>query len=113
MRIVLYGYEAARAANGARDSRHRIEHIELIDPADIPRLKELGVIASLQPIAGVGVPGNPHQPILSRVGGKLPYAYAWQTLREAGAEIAFSSDWPVAPLSPFLGMQAEIGRAHV
>lgn len=106
VRRTLDGYEAAARANGKRDSRHRIEHIEMIDPADIPRLKQLGVIASLQPIAGVGVPGNPPEPILSRVGDKLPYAYAWQTLREAGAVIAFSSDWPVAPLSPFLGMQA-------
>ena len=106
VRRTLDGYEAARKANGARDSRHRIEHIEMIDPRDIPRLKQLGVIASLQPIAGVGVPGNPPEPILSRVGDKLPHAYAWQTLRNTGAVIAFSSDWPVAPLSPFLGMQA-------
>ncbi|HEY5598707.1 MAG TPA: amidohydrolase family protein, partial [Kiloniellales bacterium] len=106
VRRTLDGYEAARRANGSRDSRHRIEHIELIDPADIPRLKQLGVVASLQPIAGVGVPGNPHEPILSRVGEKLPYAYAWQTLRDTGAMVAFSSDWPVAPLDPFLGMQA-------
>jgi CYTH domain-containing protein len=89
-----------------RKRRHRIEHIEMIDPADINRLKQLGVVASLQPIAGVGVPGSPPEPILSRVGNKLPWSYAWQTLRDAGAVIAFSSDWPVAPLSPFLGMQA-------
>jgi predicted amidohydrolase YtcJ len=106
VRTTLDAYEAAQRKNGKRDSRHRIEHIELIDPADIPRLAQLGVIASLQPMAGVGVPGNPPEPILSRVGGKLPYAYAWQTLRETGASIAFSSDWPVAPLDPFLGMQA-------
>lgn len=106
VRRTLDGYEAARRANGVRDSRHRIEHIELIDPADIPRLRQLGVAASLQPIAGVGVPGNPHEPILSRVGDKLPYAYAWQMIRESGAVVAFSSDWPVSPLNPFLGMQA-------
>ena len=100
------GYHAARKANGARDSRHRIEHIELIDPADIPRLRELGVIASLQPVTAPTVPGNLQEPILSRVGDKLPYAYAWQLLRDAGAVIAFSSDWPIAPLSPFLGMRA-------
>ena len=107
VRRTLDAYANAIRVNGKRDSRHRIEHIEMIDPADIPRLKDLGVIASLQPIAGVGVPGNPPEPILSRVGQKkLPWAYAWQTLRETGAVIAFSSDWPVAPLSPFLGMQA-------
>ena len=106
VRRTLDGYETARKANGPRDSRHRIEHIELIDPSDIPRLKQLGVVASLQPMAGVGVPWNPKEPILSRVGAKLPMAYPWQTLRNTGATIAFSSDWPVAPLDPFLGMQA-------
>ena len=106
VRRTLDGYQAAARANGKRDSRHRIEHIELIDPADIPRLKQLGVIASLQPVTAPTVPGNLLEPILSRVGDKLPYAYAWQLLRNAGATIAFSSDWPIAPLNPYQGMQA-------
>ena len=106
VRRTLDGYEAARKANGPRDSRHRIEHIEVIDKADIPRLKQLGVIASLQPIVGLGVPGNPLEPCRTRIGDKLPQAYAWQTLRETGATVAFSSDWPVSPLDPFLGIQS-------
>lgn len=106
VRRTLDGYEAARKANGIRDSRHRIEHIEVIDKADVPRLKQLGVIASLQPIVGLGAPGNPLEPCRSRIGDKLPQAYAWQTLRETGATVAFSSDWPVSPLDPFLGIQS-------
>jgi len=106
VRTTLDAYEYARKKNGVRDSRHRIEHIELIHPADIHRLAELGVVASLQPIAGLGVPGNPREPVLSRLGDKLPWSYAWQTIRDTGAAVAFSSDWPVAPLDPFLGMQA-------
>ena len=106
VRRTLDAYEAAQKANCKRDSRHRIEHIELIDPADIPRLAELGVVASLQPIAGIGVPGSPLQPMLSRLGEKLPLAYAWQTIRNTGAVVAFSSDWPVSPLDPFIGMQS-------
>jgi predicted amidohydrolase YtcJ len=106
VRRTLDGFAAARSANGPRDSRHRIEHIELIDPADVPRLKELGVIASLQPIVGLGVPGAILEPCLSRIGAKLPRSYAWATLRNAGARVAFSSDWPVSPLDPFLGMQS-------
>ena len=106
VRRTLDGYEAARKANGVRDSRHRIEHIEVIDKADIPRLKQLGVIASLQPIVGLGVPGNPLEPCRTRIGDKLPQSYAWQTLRETGATIAFSSDWPISPLNPFLGVQS-------
>ncbi|MFO1121378.1 MAG: amidohydrolase [Hyphomicrobiales bacterium] len=108
IRRTLDGYQAAQRANGRRDSRHRIEHIELIDPADIPRLRELCVIASLQPVSAPTVPGNPLEPILTRVGDKLPYAYAWQLLRDAGAVVAFSSDWPVAPLNPFQGIQAAL-----
>jgi predicted amidohydrolase YtcJ len=106
VRRTLDAYELAQKKNGKRDSRHRIEHIELIDPQDVPRLAALGVVASLQPVAGIGVPGTPQEPILSRVGDKLPYAYAWQTLRETGAAVAFSSDWPVSPLDPFIGMQS-------
>jgi predicted amidohydrolase YtcJ len=106
VRRTLNGYEAAQRANGKRDSRHRIEHIESIDAADVPRLKQLGVIASLQPIVGLGVPGNPLEPCYARLGAKIPLSYAWQTLRETGAAIAFSSDWPVSPLDPFLGMQS-------
>ena len=112
VRRTLDGYEAAQKANGKRDSRHRIEHIELIDPSDIPRLHQLGVIASLQPMAGVGVPWAPKEPMLSRLGPKLPWSYPWQTLRESGATVAFSSDWPVAPLDPFLGMQAAMTSVH-
>ncbi len=106
VRRTLDGFEFAQKQNGKRDSRHRIEHIEVIHPDDIPRLNQLGVIASLQPVTAVGVPGIPKEPILSRLGEKLPWSYPWQTLRETGATIAFSSDWPVAPLDPFLGMQA-------
>ena len=113
VRRTLDGYEAARRANGARDSRHRIEHIEVIDPADVPRLAELGVVASLQPIVGLGVPGNALEPCRTRLGRKLPMAYAWKTMRQAGAKVAFSSDWPVSPLSPFLGMQAAMTQRPV
>jgi predicted amidohydrolase YtcJ len=106
VRRTLDGYAAARQANGKRDSRHRIEHIEVIDPADIPRFRELGVVASMQPIVGLGVPGTPLEPCRERIGKKLPFAYAWQTLREAGAHMSFSSDWPISPLAPLLGMQS-------
>ena len=47
VRIVLDGYAAAREANGARDSRHRIEHIEVVSPDDVPRFAALGVVASM------------------------------------------------------------------
>jgi predicted amidohydrolase YtcJ len=113
VRRTLDGYAHARNVNGKRDSRHRIEHIEVIDPADIPRLKELGVVASLQPIVGLGVPGATLEPCLGRIGAKLPYSYAWQTLREAGAHMSFSSDWPVSPLDPLRGMQSAMTQSPI
>ncbi|MGE3875834.1 MAG: amidohydrolase [Parvibaculaceae bacterium] len=111
VRRTLDGFEAARKANGPRDSRHRIEHIEVIDPADIGRFKELGVTASMQPVVGLGVPGVPLEPCRERIGKKLPFAYGWQTLRDAGAHMSFSSDWPISPLDPLLGIQSAMTQA--
>jgi predicted amidohydrolase YtcJ len=112
VRRTLDGYEIARKTNGVRDSRHRIEHIELIAPVDIPRIKQLGAIASIQPVAGYGVPWMPKEPIRTRLGDKLPLSYPWQTIRESGATVAFSSDWPVASLDPFLGFKAAMTADH-
>ena len=107
VRRTLDGYEAAQKANGRRDSRHRVEHIEAIDPADIPRFHQLGVLASVQPVVAIGTLENPEQPVRARLGeNRLATAYAWQTLRDAGAPMSFSSDWPVSPLDPLLGITA-------
>jgi predicted amidohydrolase YtcJ len=111
VRRTLDGYEAARRANGARDSRHRVEHVEAIDAADVPRFKELGVVASMQPLHPPGKLSFPLEPTLSRLGPKrLPLAYAWRTLREAGAHLSFASDWPVSPVDPLLSIQAAMTR---
>lgn len=110
VRIVLDGYEAARRANGARDSRHRIEHIEVVHPDDVPRFAALGVAASMQPIHAPGT-GFPLEPTVGRIGrAKWPYAYAWQTLREAGARLVFATDWPVSPIDPMACIQAALTR---
>lgn len=107
----LNGYAAVRKQNGRRDSRHRLEHIELIAPADIPRLRELGVIASMQPLH---VPDEAYGSDVwpSRVGPeRWPLSFAWQTLRQAGARLVFGSDWPVVSQNPFKGMAAALSRA--
>jgi predicted amidohydrolase YtcJ len=111
VRAVLDGYEAARNANGSRDSRHRVEHIEVIHPSDIARFRELGVIASMQPPHPPGTMGLPLEPTLSMIGrDRWRYAYAWRTLKEAGAHIPFASDWPVSPIDPMAGIQAAVTR---
>lgn len=101
VRMVLNGYEAAIATNGKRDSRNRIEHIEVVHPDDIPRFAALGTVASMQPTHPPGSAGLPLEPYLSFIGEeRWPYAFAWKTLVDAGAEIVFATDWPVSPLDP-------------
>ena len=108
---VLNGYEAARSANGARDSRHRVEHIEVVLPTDIPRFAAMGVIASMQPPHPPGSQGLPLDPYLSRIGrNRWPYAFAWKALREAGARICFASDWPVSDIDPIRSLQSAMTR---
>ncbi|MGA0561339.1 amidohydrolase [Ancylobacter sp. VNQ12] len=109
----LNSYEAAQRANGRRDSRHRIEHIEILAPADLPRFAGLGVIASMQP---THAPGGyyPPEPILSMVGReRMRLAYPWQSIRNTGARLVFASDWPVAPLDPLLGIKTAVTRGPV
>ena len=111
VRTVLDGYEAAARANGARDSRHRIEHIEVTTADDIPRFSQLGVIASMQPSHAAGAMDFPVEPTASILGPeRAPYAYAPRTIRESGAHVVFSTDWPVAPINPILSMQTAMIR---
>jgi predicted amidohydrolase YtcJ len=108
---VLNGYAAAARANGRRDSRHRIEHIEVVLPQDIERFAGLGVVASMQPPHPPGTMGLPLEPTVSLIGEeRWPYSYAWQTLREAGARLAFGSDWPVSDINPMRGIHAAVTR---
>jgi predicted amidohydrolase YtcJ len=111
VRRTLDAYAAARATNGPRDSRHRVEHIELIDPADIPRFKELGAVASMQPLHAPGPVSYPGHEMMALLGERRePFTFAWRTLRKAGATLCFASDWPVSPVDPLLSIQAALVR---
>ncbi len=111
VRRVLDGYEAARQANGPRDSRHRIEHIELIDRADVPRLAGLGVTASIQPVHAPGAMDFPLEPTMDVIGkDRWNDAYLCADLVKAGAHVCFASDWPVADINPLKGIQAALTR---
>ncbi|NKN38312.1 amidohydrolase [Agrobacterium sp. a22-2] len=111
VRQTLDGYQAAAKANGARDSRHRIEHIEIIDPSDVPRFAELGVVASMQPVHVPGGSCFPLEPTIHRLGeARFPYAYAWRTMKDAGARLVFATDWPISPVSPFGCIQNALTR---
>ena len=110
VRRTLNGIERAQRQNGTGNRRHRVEHIETIDPADIPRFAHLGVIASMQPYH---CPPSLHAGDVwpARAGEtRWPYSFAWQTLRNAGAHLAFGSDWPVVSMNPMLGFHAALNR---
>jgi hypothetical protein len=110
VRRVLDAYSLARDTNGLRDSRHRVEHIEVIHPKDLPRFKKLGVIASMQPLhAPPSVDdGDVWQ---FRVGeSRWPLSFAWTDIRKAGARLIFGSDWPVVSQNPMLGVHNTLNR---
>lgn len=112
VRVTIDGIEAAGRANGFRDLRHRIEHIELITRADIPRLGALGITASVQPPHAPGAMDFPLEAMEKVIPhGRWKDAYLWKILAEAGAPLAFASDWPIADVSALRGLKAALTRA--
>ena len=112
VRMTLDGLERVAAVNPpvARGRRHRLEHIETIDPADVPRFGQLGIIASMHPVGGFFVPQNPPA---ARAGGPPAAVGAWagnlgperaarggmwKSISDAGGRVVFGSDWPVATI---------------
>ncbi|HEX6271269.1 MAG TPA: amidohydrolase family protein [Anaerolineales bacterium] len=110
VRRTVDGYEAIQKMNGKRDSRHRVEHIEVIHPDELPRFKELGVIASMQTShSPLSLGDGDVWPI--RVGEKRwPLSFAWREIKNAGAVLALGSDWNVAPYDPLINIHAALTR---
>jgi predicted amidohydrolase YtcJ len=109
VRLALDTFEAlADAPAPPRGRRHRIERIELVDPADRPRIGRLGVVASLQP--GLGAQEPPRKALWLALLGRERAARSGmvRSLREAGARIVFGSDWPASPLDPRYGLYAAV-----
>jgi predicted amidohydrolase YtcJ len=104
---VLNAFEKARQLNGTRDSRHRIEHAQVLALDDIPRFAELAVIASMQPTHCI----TDKRFAEKRIGRRRCIgAYAWRRLLDANAKIAFGTDYPVEPLNPLEGLYAAVTR---
>lgn len=93
--------------NGPRDRRFRIEHAQHLRPRDYARFKELNVIPSLQPYHAI----DDGRWAEGRIGAeRCASSYACRSLLDAGAHLAFGSDWSVAPLNPLLGIDAAVNR---
>ncbi len=91
-----------------RTRRFRVEHAQHVRPSDFARFGRLGVIASMQPWHAMGDSRWAEE----RLGrARARYSYAWRSMLDAGAPLAFGSDWPIAPLNPLLGVYAAVTRA--
>ncbi|MBI5368548.1 MAG: amidohydrolase [Planctomycetes bacterium] len=112
VRLALDAFEAAIARHPDLHLRHRIEHIEVVDPADVPRFARLGVIASMQPFHANPFGETPDDGVWSLNLGarRLPMTFAWRALAAAGARLAFGSDWPVMTAAPLQGLAVAMTR---
>jgi predicted amidohydrolase YtcJ len=89
--------------------RDRIEHAQVVDPADIPRFRELGVIASMQPNHLL----TDMNWAEARLGSqRAAYSYAWKAFLDSGVPLAFGTDYPVEPITPFRGLYAAVTRMN-
>ena len=105
-RRVLDAFEKQRRAGLGRELRHRIEHVQLLHADDVPRFKELQVIASMQPIHA-----TQDMYLADRYWGeRARLSYAWRSLLDSGARLAFGSDAPVESMNPIVGIHAAVTR---
>lgn len=113
VRYALNSYEEAQKLNGIRDSRHTIEHIEVIQPNDIGRIAKLGVVASMQPEHLAMTDKFSDNPYGSRVGKEREkYLWAIKTIMNTGAHMQFGSDFPVVDNNPMLEIYRGVTRVH-
>lgn len=110
VRLALDAFEKARAANGPRDARHQIAHLELIDPQDIPRFQSLGVIADFQPLWAWDDPyiNDLTVPVLGPERSR--WLYPIGAVAKTGAVVVGGSDWPVTSMYPPAAIQIGITR---
>ena len=104
--LILDTFARVATGNGARDRRFRIEHAQHLAPRDLPRFAELGVIASMQPYHAI----DDGRWAEKYIGDRINTTYAFRSLLDARARLAFGSDWFVAPPSPLEGIYAAVTR---
>jgi predicted amidohydrolase YtcJ len=103
--LLLDAYETVLRRNENRDARHRVEHAQHLHVSDIPRFAALGVVASMQPFHKAD-DGRYAEKRLGKE--RLNGSYAYRQLLDAGALVSFGSDWPVATMDPFAGIDAAV-----
>lgn len=105
--VLLNAYEKIIRTNNSKDRRFRIEHAQHLSNKDISRFSDLKIIASMQPYHAID-DGRWAEEVIGA--NRIKTTYAFKSLIDAGATLAFGSDWPVAPASPLLGIYAAVTR---
>jgi hypothetical protein len=105
--VLLQIFDSVAQAHGPRDRRFRVEHAQHLRREDIGRFGKLGVIASMQPYHAI----DDGRWAEKRIGPeRIKTTYAFRSLLDQGAVLAFGSDWTVAPIDPLLGIYAAVTR---
>jgi predicted amidohydrolase YtcJ len=110
VREALDAIEAAVRANGRRDARHHLAHLQVIHPHDIPRFSSLGVTATIQPFWACHEPQMDELTIPFLGPERSARQYPFASLLDAGASLACGSDWSVTTANPFLQMEVAVTR---
>jgi predicted amidohydrolase YtcJ len=110
VRSALDACEAARVANGLRDARHHIAHLQVVHPDDVPRFRDLGVVANCQPYWAQHDPQMDELTVPLLGADRVAFQYPFGALHAAGATLAFGSDWSVSTPNPLEEMEVAIRR---
>lgn len=110
VRDALDAVAAARAANGPRDGRHHIAHIQVVHPEDVRRFRALAVAANAQPLWACNEPQMTELTLPYLGPQRSGWQYPFASLRRSGAQLAFGSDWPVSSPDPLAELHVAVNR---
>lgn len=110
VREALDAVAAARAANGFRDTRPHLAHLQVVDPADVPRFRRLGASANLQALWATHEPQMDELTVPFLGGDRAAHQYPFGDLFRAGATLAAGSDWPVSSPDPIAAIHVAVNR---
>ncbi|GAA3389587.1 amidohydrolase [Cryptosporangium minutisporangium] len=113
VREALDAVAAARAANGFRDTRPHLAHLQVVHPDDVPRFRQLGASANLQPLWAAHEPQMDELTIPFLGGDLAGWQYPFGDLLRAGATLVAGSDWPVSSADPLAGIHVAVNRRHL
>lgn len=113
VREALDAVEAARNANGPSDNRHHLAHLQVVDPADIPRFRQLGATANIQPLWATHEPQMDELTIPFLGADRAARQYPFADLATTGASIAAGSDWPVSDPNPWAAIHVAVNRFSI